>query len=230
MENTETRVAIVLVLGDVGRSPRMQYHALSLARAGTHRVFLVGYSGERAVPAVEAEENIVQVRLTADLLPRPRSRKLYLVYAPAKALLQLVQLMWTLLVSLPRADVLLLQTPPAVPALAAAWVTRVARGGSVVMDWHNLGFSVLEHALRNPRHPFVRLSYSYERAVGRLLDGHLCVTHAMAAWLQREWGLAGVRVLHDRPPEFFRRLSDGERHALFLKLRGHFVDAAGAPL
>lgn len=35
----------VAVLGDVGRSPRMQYHALSLARHG-HEVALLGYLRE----------------------------------------------------------------------------------------------------------------------------------------------------------------------------------------
>ena len=34
----------VVVLGDVGRSPRMQYHALSIAKHGG-RVDLIGYSG-----------------------------------------------------------------------------------------------------------------------------------------------------------------------------------------
>lgn len=46
------RVA-VLVLGDVGRSPRMQYHALSLASHNGTDVVLVGYSGERCVPELE---------------------------------------------------------------------------------------------------------------------------------------------------------------------------------
>lgn len=35
----------VLVLGDIGRSPRMQYHALSIAKKGGY-VDLVGYLGE----------------------------------------------------------------------------------------------------------------------------------------------------------------------------------------
>lgn len=35
----------VLVLGDIGRSPRMQYHALSIAKKGGF-VDLVGYLGE----------------------------------------------------------------------------------------------------------------------------------------------------------------------------------------
>lgn len=34
----------VLVLGDIGRSPRMQYHVLSFAKAG-FRVDMVGFGG-----------------------------------------------------------------------------------------------------------------------------------------------------------------------------------------
>ena len=41
--NTKPRICIV-VLGDVGRSPRMQYHALSCANAGFH-VELLGFGG-----------------------------------------------------------------------------------------------------------------------------------------------------------------------------------------
>jgi beta-1,4-mannosyltransferase len=42
----EKRVSVqVLVLGDLGRSPRMTYHALSIANHGG-RVDLIGYLGE----------------------------------------------------------------------------------------------------------------------------------------------------------------------------------------
>lgn len=34
----------ILVLGDIGRSPRMQYHALSIARGGG-QVEIIGYNG-----------------------------------------------------------------------------------------------------------------------------------------------------------------------------------------
>ena len=34
----------VLVLGDIGRSPRMQYHAMSIAKHGG-RVDVIGYKG-----------------------------------------------------------------------------------------------------------------------------------------------------------------------------------------
>jgi beta-1,4-mannosyltransferase len=38
------RTVQIVVLGDIGRSPRMQYHALSIAKHGG-KVFLVGYRG-----------------------------------------------------------------------------------------------------------------------------------------------------------------------------------------
>lgn len=41
----KTRVQI-LVLGDIGRSPRMQYHALSIAKHGG-QVDIIGYNGEQ---------------------------------------------------------------------------------------------------------------------------------------------------------------------------------------
>jgi beta-1,4-mannosyltransferase len=44
--DTKKRKACVqiLVLGDIGRSPRMQYHALSIAKHGGE-VVIIGYNG-----------------------------------------------------------------------------------------------------------------------------------------------------------------------------------------
>jgi beta-1,4-mannosyltransferase len=41
------RTVQIVVLGDIGRSPRMQYHALSIAKHGG-RVFLIGYQGMKS--------------------------------------------------------------------------------------------------------------------------------------------------------------------------------------
>ena len=41
----EPKISVqVLVLGDIGRSPRMQYHAISIAKHGG-RVNVIGYDG-----------------------------------------------------------------------------------------------------------------------------------------------------------------------------------------
>ena len=42
--------------------------------------------------------------------------------------------------------------------LAAAWVAKALRGVRVIVDWHNLGYSVLQLAVRRANHPFVALS------------------------------------------------------------------------
>src|SRR5208282_2369198 len=44
LSHSQTKRIAVLVLGDVGRSPRMQNHAVSLARAGW-KVDLIGFKG-----------------------------------------------------------------------------------------------------------------------------------------------------------------------------------------
>lgn len=44
----EPKISVqVLVLGDIGRSPRMQYHAMSIAKHGG-RVDVIGYQGNVA--------------------------------------------------------------------------------------------------------------------------------------------------------------------------------------
>jgi len=54
---------VVAVLGDVGRSPRMQYHANSFSKCkGVGKVTLLGYEGEQCMPIVSDNECITQRR------------------------------------------------------------------------------------------------------------------------------------------------------------------------
>lgn len=73
----------ILVLGDIGRSPRMQYHALSIARHGGF-VDLIGYCGEcdkfcGSTILTSALQNLNCIRILLQVLeslctPFPRSR------------------------------------------------------------------------------------------------------------------------------------------------------------
>ena len=47
----QARTVQIVVLGDIGRSPRMQYHALSIAKHGG-RVFLIGYQGRKPIQEI----------------------------------------------------------------------------------------------------------------------------------------------------------------------------------
>lgn len=84
----QARHAVVMVLGDIGRSPRMQYHALSLARMAPQqlKVSLLGHAGEACIPDIYAQENIGFLTFKPWLQRIPRS--LFLLLAPVKVMLQ----------------------------------------------------------------------------------------------------------------------------------------------
>ncbi|KAL7750951.1 mannosyltransferase [Sorochytrium milnesiophthora] len=218
------RVAVV-VLGDVGRSPRTCYHALSLAEYGA-QVTLVGYRGAALPPALSQHERLrVRYIPATPAIPPDYPRWAYVLYAPVKALLQLFILSYVLLLALPRQDCLLLQNPPAIPTLLVAQLPRLLRGTRLIIDWHNLGFSILALRLGN-EHPLVRVHRWYERVLGRCADGHITVTAAMADWLARECYISKrkIVVLHDRPPESFHRLSVQEMHDFLVSMRAAYHD------
>jgi len=58
-QTVESKHVLVIVLGDIGRSPRMQYHALSLLEHG-HCVSLIGYEGEDLIPQLNGGEQSIK--------------------------------------------------------------------------------------------------------------------------------------------------------------------------
>jgi len=164
--------AVVMVLGDIGRSPRMQYHAQSLLEEG-HFVTLIGYAGEGLIPALEDALNST---ITNDAPARkpsyhghlhvlrmspyqpPKTTLLdRLLYYPLRLLSLLSCVIYTLWVQLNRvphttipADVILIQNPPSVPTLLLAYVYCVWQGiwrthrPRLVIDWHNLGYTMFD--------------------------------------------------------------------------------------
>ncbi|CAK0806694.1 unnamed protein product [Prorocentrum cordatum] len=110
---------VVLVLGDVGHSPRMQYHVRSLAKLGY--VDFIGYPGSD--PVKDVKEN-PRVRLRYVRPFRSPLAVPYVVYAACRVLWESAQLAWFLAVaSRPRA--FLVQNPPAIPSLL--WVAVASR-------------------------------------------------------------------------------------------------------
>lgn len=72
---------------------------------------------------------------------------------------QVVQLLFILALYVPTPSLLLVQNPPSIPALPMAWLAARLRGGRLVVDWHNYGFTILQLKLEAPeRHWLVRLA------------------------------------------------------------------------
>ncbi|KIH86365.1 beta-1,4-mannosyltransferase [Sporothrix brasiliensis 5110] len=193
----------VLVLGDVGRSPRMQYHALSIAQRG--HVQLIGYYESDLLEELDQHPRLTKVQLA----PAPVfiRRLPFVIGGPLKVVWQIVNLVITLTYFTRPTRWLLIQNPPSIPTLAVAALVCSLRGTKLLIDWHNYGWSILA-GTRGAKHPFVGVSKAYEVTFGRLGDAHLAVTAAMAAQLRKApYNLpasAPLAVLHDRPAELFQ--------------------------
>ncbi|KAG2482357.1 hypothetical protein HYH03_018707 [Edaphochlamys debaryana] len=204
----------VLVLGDFGRSPRMQYHTLSLSQQPSTDVHVVAYGG--SAPLLELRE---AANVHIHLVPEPPAflRRLpRILFLVCKVLQQLAALLWMMLVTLPSPGHILLQNPPAIPTMVVCWLASRRHGAKLVIDWHNYGYTILA-LTQGPRHPLVRMARSYERFWGRKGQGHFCVTKAMKDDLHAGWGIEAT-VLYDRPPAFFQRTPLPTIHTLFRKL------------
>src|SRR5471030_1650528 len=216
--------AAVVCLGDLGRSARMRYHAHALAANGVD-VDLVGLEGTPLPREITDEPRITVHRLQTPRL-KIRGELTGSTYAVAGLFdaLRISFRLWRTLRTLRRPDLVLVQNPPAFPTLAVSWFSLRTKGVRFVTDWHNLGYTLL--GLRLGRwHPAVRLARWYERRDARRVEGNLCVSRGLAAFLQDRFGVEHAQVLYDRPASAFVPLerSDREqyRQALFGRLGIH---------
>lgn len=219
--NNDKLHVVVVVLGDVGRSPRMQYHALSLLEAG-HDVSLVGYDGEDLIPelaraAVTATGSrlaVVRFSVPTPLVLQKIHRILYFIWRIGSLSLWL---MHALLFRVPTTksngvDVVLVQNPPALPTLLVAYLYCRIQGflmiygygrkrPGLLIDWHNLGYSMFEQAGGGGSGSMIaKVAKIYETAVAPLADAHLTVTHAMKHLLERDILVATTKLFTSPPP------------------------------
>ena len=216
--------AVVVSLGDLGRSARMLYHARALAANGVD-VDLVGFEGTPLPKAVTDERRITIRRLDPATL-RLRGHFFGASYAVA-GLLDAARLslrLWRTLRTLKKPDLVLIQNPPAFPTLPVALFSLRRRGVRFVIDWHNLGYTLLR--LRLGRwHPAVRLARWLERRDARRVDANLTVSRSLAGFLDSRFGVPKASVLYDRPAATFvpmeRTAREQLRQALFSRLGVH---------
>jgi beta-1,4-mannosyltransferase len=231
-EETDRKMhVVVVVLGDLGRSPRMQYHAASLLEEG-HTVSLVGYEGVDLIPGLcNVEDRLNVIRFS---VPSPEIFKkalpIYFVWRIVSLCLYLLRALFISVARAPnkkRVDCVLVQNPPAMPLLAMVQLYCLCSGifkghrPAMVIDWHNLGFTMLSNPV------FSKMARVYERAMAPLATAHLCVTSAMKSFLESRFGVPGskIHVLYDCPPQMFQPLSTADQHDLLKRLHGKFCAA-----
>lgn len=177
--NKGKRVCVV-VLGDIGRSPRMQYHALSLADS-SYIVNIIGYKETEISNSLSQHSNI----RIHPLVPCPS-------FAP-KIFNYIFKTMWqtfTLLCALifKRADYVLVQNPPAVPTLFTCWLYCIITKAKFIIDWHNYAYTIMALNVGS-NHILVKITLFMERYFGQRADSNLCVTKAMQKDLESNWNI-----------------------------------------
>ena len=181
----------------------MQYHALALA-VNDVEVDLIGLEGAPLHSALTSEPRVHSHRLSDRLFKSRASRgRTRFVWLSALRASRQAAGLFSMLMRLPKPDVILVQNPPAVPTLAAAWAAARMRGSRLIIDWHNLSYTMLAVRLGD-RHRAVAAVKHSERRWARRADGHLAVSEALAEWLRREWGVRAT-VVRDRPTAVFAK-------------------------
>ncbi|SCV04399.1 LANO_0G09956g1_1 [Lachancea nothofagi CBS 11611] len=211
-DRTLKKRIIICVLGDIGHSPRMCYHARSFSDQGW-QVEFCGYLEEQ--PPLDILEN---PRITIHQLPAYRASgkaRSFLVTAACKVSVQIVaitKLLWKLRGS----DYFLLQNPPSIPILPIAAVYCTIFRSKLIIDWHNFGYSILQLKLHSFWHPLVLISFGVEYLFAKFATYNLTVTKAMKSYLVDKFGLSAQRVtvLYDRPAAQFRPFTGDRQEAL----------------
>ncbi|KAK6463519.1 Chitobiosyldiphosphodolichol beta-mannosyltransferase [Scheffersomyces coipomensis] len=197
----------IIVLGDLGHSPRICYQAKSFSNFDYY-VTLCGYL--ESEPPMDVIDDInIDIN---EIKPIKNSFHLpYLLFAGEKVCLQLVQL-FKLLLGFRGTDYILLQNPPSIPILLLVIIFKKIFSPStfIIVDWHNLNYTILNLKFQNENHPVIRAVRFYEQFLGKhFVDLNMTVTKMMKTFLVKEFQFTAKKVitLYDRPSNNFQPLT-----------------------
>ncbi|XP_067614604.1 uncharacterized protein Alg1 isoform X2 [Eurosta solidaginis] len=208
------RNACIVVLGDIGRSPRMQYHAASLLEENFN-VDIIGYNETRPLNALINGQRKCKIHELSSVPVTNLTNKLKLIF---KTIWQTLSLLIAL-ISIRRPNFLLVQNPPGVPTLIVCYLYCTLTRTKFIIDWHNYTYTILALGNNNGgKGYFCRLAKWIERTFGSKANAHFCVTKAMHQDLLQNWNICPTVVLYDRPPAQFHPIELTQKHELFMKL------------
>lgn len=208
----------IFVLGDLGHSPRMCYHASSFSKLDYY-VNLCGYVETEPSHQIVDDVNI-------DIIPieaiKNTSNLPFIMFAILKVVRQCGKI-WSILWDTRGSDYIMIQNPPSIPILLIVilFKTVFSRETKLIIDWHNLNYTILNLRYNNLNHPFVKLVKLYEKILGQFANLNITVTKSMKKYLVKEFGFQKSKIvtLYDRPGVQFQPLSNKRefmsKHKLF---------------
>ncbi|KAG7193520.1 mannosyltransferase [Scheffersomyces spartinae] len=203
MKFTKRKSISIIVLGDLGHSPRMRYHALSLSKY-EYVVNLVGYIESDIPIEIIDDPNIelYDIKMIKNQFNLP-----FVVFAAYKVMFQVVSI-FQLLFQLKGSNYIMIQNPPSLPLLlmVVVFTKLFSRRTKLVIDWHNLNYTILNLKYNNLNHPMVKFLKWYEKSLSGYADLNLTVTEQMKSFLVNEFNVESEKIitLYDRPNERFQ--------------------------
>lgn len=208
-ESNKNRNVKVVVLGDIGRSPRMQYQSLALGLNG-YKVDILGYGESPVMQKIKESPQIYYHFMN----PCPQIPIKFLNYI-FKTIWQSINLLFLLFITR-RADFLLVQNPPAVPTLIICWIYCRIIKAKLIIDWHNYAYTIMALSV-SPKNILVKITKQVELFIGQRADYNFCVSKAMQDDLLQNWNIRAT-VLYDKPSDHFKTISLEEKHSFIKKL------------
>ncbi|ANZ75792.1 BA75_02391T0 [Komagataella pastoris] len=212
---------VILVMGDLGHSPRMNNHALSFSKID-YQVELCGYiESELALGIVHSDNiSINQIQALRNTVGLP-----YFLFAIWKIVNQLLQLLKLLMRVMQDSRYILVQNPPGIPSIFVIVILQkvLFPHCKLIIDWHNLNYTILNLKYQNLQHPFVRFLRFYEFQVSKYSDLNLTVSESMRNFLQTEFGICSAKLvtLYDRAPTQFKPILDPSQKKSVIKAHPH---------
>lgn len=197
MSLIKNRNICVIVLGDIGRSPRMQYHVRSLL----HHKFNVDLIGYLDTPPLDEIKQDPRVH-THKLSQFPELNLPNLLKYIFKSLWQMLSL-FIALFSIRRPNVILCQNPPGIPTLFVCYAyCLLFVKCKFIIDWHNYTHTILSIAANagietnntdgipcRRESLIVKIAKWAESYFGRKSAYNFCVTKAMQEDLKKNWNI-----------------------------------------
>lgn len=216
----KTKRIFLIVLGDIGRSPRMQNHCQSFAENGS-LVEFCGFVESKPNQEIASDARVNIHKMT----PFPELQLPRVVKYVFKIFWSVLSLL-SIFFSVKKADVVMVQNPPGIPALALCYLYCKIVKAKFIIDWHNYTWSIM--ALEaSSESSTVKFAKSLESYFGRKSDLNFCVTQAMRQDLVDSYDIE-ASVLYDRPPERFQPIALEKKHELFQRLAALYPEFRSA--
>ncbi|KAI5965816.1 ALG1 [Candida pseudojiufengensis] len=206
------RTISIFVMGDLCHSPRICYHALSFSSID-YNVNLCGYV--ESEPPYEIIDDI-----NIDIIPikvlKNKKNLPFIVFAGFKMFIQIIQIWKIMWKTRKEVDYVLIQNPPCIPILLIILIFKYTINNQlkIIIDWHNLNYTILNLRYQNLNNPFVVIVRKYEEILGKFANLNITVTKQMKKFLVEQFcfNKSKVVTLYDRPGKQFQPIAVTDRN------------------